>query len=127
MVPQDLNYTDQHEWVRVEGNSATVGITDHAQQSLGDITFVELPEPGVELSRGDEACSIESCKAAASIYAPAAGKITEGNQAVETDPSLVNNDCYGGGWIYKMELSDPSELSKLMDARQYEKFLSEQE
>ena len=127
MIPRDLKYTEQHEWVRAEGDALTVGITEHAQQSLGDITFVELPAAGTQVSRGDEACSIESCKAAASVYAPAGGKITEGNHAVEDDPGLVNSDCYGAGWIYKMEPGDPGELSKLMTPQQYERFLAEQE
>ena len=127
MVPEQLKYTDQHEWVKIEDNTATVGITDHAQNSLGDITFVELPSPGTELAAGDEACAIESCKAAASIYAPAAGKIAEANQTLDDAPALVNKDCYGQGWIYKMEISDASELDKLMTAQQYQKFLDEQE
>ena len=127
MVPQELRYTDQHEWVKLEGSAATVGITDHAQNALGDITFVELPVAGAEVAQGDEACAIESCKAAASIYAPAAGKITEANQALGDAPDLVNKDCYGDGWIYKMQLSDSSELEKLMTAGQYEQFLAEQD
>ena len=127
MVPKDLKYTDQHEWVKLEGGAATVGITDHAQSALGDITFVELPAVGTEVAQGDEACAIESCKAAASIYAPAAGKIAEANQALADDPGLVNKDCHGEGWIYKMVLLDPSELDKLMTDEQYDKFLAEQE
>ncbi|RLC89650.1 MAG: glycine cleavage system protein GcvH, partial [Chloroflexi bacterium] len=116
MVPQELKYTDQHEWVRLEGSSVTVGITDHAQNALGEITFVELPAAGAELAQGDEACAIESCKAAAGVYAPADGKVTEANEALTDDPGLVNRDCYGEGWIYKMELSNPSQIEKLMTA-----------
>jgi len=127
MVPQELKYTDQHEWVKLEDNSITIGITDHAQNALGEITFVELPTAGAELAQGDEACAIESCKAAASIYAPADGKVTEANEALADDPGLVNKDCYGEGWIYKMELSDPSQIEKLMTSEQYEQFLAEQE
>lgn len=127
MLPQDLKYSDQHEWVRPEGEIVTVGITDHAQHALGDVTFVELPAPGRQIARGDEACAIESCKAAAGMFAPVGGEIVEGNSALEADPSLVNSDCYGAGWIYKLRIADPQELSKLMDAAQYEKFLAEQE
>ena len=127
MLASDLLYTSEHEWVRVEGDVATVGITDHAQEALGDITFVELPATGKELTRGQEACPIESTKAAASIYAPAAGKVTEANSALEGDPGAVNSDPYGAGWIYKMALADPAELDALMNAKQYEQFLTKQE
>jgi len=126
MVPEDLRYTEQHEWIRIEGDLGTVGITDHAQNALSDITFVELPLPGTQLARGDEACAMESCKAAASVYAPVSGKITQSNPVLENDPGLVNRDCYESGWIYKLELSDRSELEGLMTAQQYEKFLQEQ-
>lgn len=126
-IPKELLYTEQHEWMRVEGNVGTVGITDHAQEALGDLTFVELPEAGTEVAQGKEACALESCKAAASIYAPASGKIIEANAALEDDPGLVNSDCYGQGWIYKLELSDDGELSALKSAEQYEQFLAEQE
>ena len=122
MIPKELLYTDQHEWVKVDGNIATVGITDHAQNALGDLTFVELPPAGNEYAKGDEVSPIESCKAAASIYAPAGGKIVEGNSAVEDDPALLNSDCYGAGWIYKIELSNPDELQGLMNAEQYTEF-----
>ncbi|MBS3733833.1 MAG: glycine cleavage system protein GcvH [Phycisphaerae bacterium] len=123
MSPKDLRYTEQHEWVRVEGNAATVGITDHAQQALGDITFVELPDTGQQVEAGGEVCAIESAKAASSIYAPAAGKVAEANSALEDDPSTVNTDPYGDGWVYKLELSDPSQLETLMDAEAYDAFL----
>lgn len=126
MVPEDLRYTNRHEWIRIEGDLGTVGITDHAQNALSDITFVELPSAGTQLARGEEACAIESCKAAAGIYAPLSGKITEANAVLENDPGLINSDCYASGWIYKMELIDRSELEKLMTAEQYEKFLQEQ-
>ena len=127
MVPQDLKYTDQHEWIRLDDNVATVGITDHAQQALGDITFVEAPTVGDQFAQGDEVCALESCKAAAGTYAPAGGKITEANAALEADPGLVNTDCYGDGWIYKIAIIDTSELSKHMTADQYAKFLTDQE
>jgi len=122
-VPDDMLYTEQHEWVKLTGQVATVGITDHAQQQLGDITFVELPEVGDELTRGGEACAIESCKAAASIYSPADGKVTEVNEALELDPAAVNSDPYGQGWIYKMQSSDASQLDALMKAGAYKQML----
>jgi len=125
MVPSNLAYTKDHEWVRVEGNTATIGITDHAQEALGDLTFIELPEVGRELSKGDEACAIESSKAAASVYAPVAGKVVEVNGDLEADPGLVNSDCYGKGWFYKLELSDPAEAEGLLKPDAYEKLLSE--
>ena len=127
MVPNDLLYTEQHEWIRVAAGVGTVGLTDYAQNALGDITFVELPEVGREVACGEEACAIESCKAAASIYAPAGGTVIEANSAVEGDPALVNGDCYGEGWIYKIELKDDSELSQLMTPEQYEQFLTGQD
>jgi glycine cleavage system H protein len=127
MAPNELRYTDQHEWVKVDGNTATIGITDHAQDALGDVTFVELPPAGKKVAKGDEACAIESAKAAAGIYAPADGTISGANAALADDPGLVNSDCYGEGWIYKMTLSDPSQLDGLMSAADYEKLLSEQD
>jgi len=124
MIPTDLLYTDQHEWVKLEDGVATVGITDHAQNALGDITFVELPDESADLAKGDEACAIESAKAAASIYAPGAGKIAAGNTALEDDPSAINTDPYGAGWIYKIALDDPADLDGLMDAPKYEAYLA---
>ena len=127
MVPTKLYYGDQHEWIRVEGAVGTVGVTDHAQQALGDITFVELPIEGTERTKGEEACEIESCKATVSVYAPVDGKILEGNTAVEKDPSLINSDPYGQGWIYKIQLASSQDLSGLMTADEYEAFLVEQD
>ncbi len=127
MVPNDLAYTTEHEWIRIEGKTGTVGITDHAQHALGDLTFIELPDVGRQLSRGDEACAIESSKAAASIYAPVGGKVVEVNAALEDDPGLVNSDCYCKGWFYKIELSDPAEAEALLKPAGYEKLLGEGE
>jgi len=127
MVPNDLAYTKEHEWIRIEGKTGTVGVTDHAQHALGDLTFVELPAVGQELAKGDEACAIESSKAAASIYAPVGGKVVEINGDLEDDPGLVNSDCYSKGWFYRIELSDPAEAGSLMDAEAYEKLLGEGE
>ena len=126
-IPQDLLYTDAHEWIRVDGDVATVGITDHAQNALGDLTFVELPEVGAELAQGDEACAIESCKAAVSVYAPASGTVVEVNQALDEAPELINSDCYGDGWILKLRLTSQAELADLKSPEDYAQFLAEEE
>jgi len=126
MAPENLVYTKDHEWLRVEGGVGTVGITDHAQQALGDLTFVELPEVGTQLAQGDEACAIESSKAAASVYAPVGGKVVEVNGDLEDDPGLVNSDCYDKGWFYKIELADAAEADALMTPEAYEKLLAEE-
>jgi glycine cleavage system H protein len=127
MAPENLGYTKDHEWVRIEGGVATVGVTDHAQQALGDLTFVELPEVGAELAKGDEACAIESSKAAASVYAPVSGKVVEVNGELEDDPGLVNSDCYGQGWFYRIELSDPAQADELLTGEAYDKLLAEEQ
>jgi len=127
MIPTDLLYTDQHEWVKFADGVAAVGITHHAQNALGDITFVELPEEGAELAKGAEACVIESAKAAASIYAPADGTVTETNGALEDDPAAVNADPYGAGWIYKMSVPDASQLADLLTPEQYDALLAEEQ
>ena len=127
MAPKDLHYTEQHEWIRMDGPVGTVGITDHAQQALGDITFVELPAVGTELTQGDEACAIESCKAAASICAPVPGTVAEVNEALEDAPSLVNSSPYEDGWVYTIEVADPDAVADLMDAEAYETFLEQQD
>ena len=127
MIPEELSFTEQHEWARIEGNIATVGISDFAQDALGDVTFVELPTVGANLARGDEACAIESAKAAASIYAPLGGKVTEVNGQLEDDPGLINSEPYAQGWIYKIELADPNQADLLMNAAKYEEFLAGQE
>jgi glycine cleavage system H protein len=114
-----LYFTREHEWVRVEGNTATVGISDHAQQALGDIVFAEVPETGKELAKGQEAAVVESVKAASDVYAPVAGKVVEGNAAVADDPALVNRDPEGEGWFFKLELSDAGQVDGLMDEAAY--------
>ena len=119
-------YTREHEWVRVEGDSATVGITDYAQGQLGDVVFVEVPEAGRAVSKGGEAAVVESVKAASDVYAPVGGTVTEGNQAVVDDPSLVNSDPEGAGWFFRLTLSDNHELGELMDADQYKTFCDSQ-
>jgi glycine cleavage system H protein len=122
-----LYFTKEHEWVSVEGDSATVGITDFAQGQLGDVVFVEVPEAGRSLSKGAEAAVVESVKAASDVYAPVSGTVTEGNQAVVDEPSLVNTDPEGEGWFFRLTLSDNHELSDLMNAEQYKAFCDEQD
>jgi len=116
-------FTKDHEWLDVAGDIATVGITDHAQEQLGDVVFVELPEPGTEVAKGGEAAVVESVKAASDVYAPVGGKVTESNTALEDNPAMVNEDAEGGAWFFKLELSDQSELDGLMDAEAYQAFL----
>ena len=114
-----LYFTKDHEWVRVEGGTATVGISDHAQAALGDIVFAEVPAAGRTLAKGDEAAVVESVKAASDIYAPVGGTVTEANAALGDDPALVNRDAEGEGWFFKLTLSDPSEVEGLMDEAAY--------
>ncbi|EDP64389.1 ribonuclease H [alpha proteobacterium BAL199] len=114
-----VKYTEDHEWVRVEGGVATVGITDHAQEQLGDVVFVELPDTGQTVARGDASGVVESVKAASEIYAPVSGEIVEVNQALVDTPGTVNSDPTGAGWFYKIKFSDPSELDGLMDEAAY--------
>lgn len=118
-------FTKDHEWIAVEGSEATVGITDYAQGQLGDITFVELPAEGGEVGKGDSASVVDSVKAASDVYAPVSGTVTVANAALEEQPELVNSDPEGEGWLWKMTLSDPSELDGLMDEASYEAFVSE--
>jgi glycine cleavage system H protein len=112
-------FTREHEWIRVEGDTATVGISDHAQQALGDIVFAEVPETGRKLNKGQEAAVVESVKAASDIYAPAGGEVVEGNAAVADDPALINRDPEGEGWFFKLKLDDPSATEGLMDETSY--------
>ncbi|MEA3054322.1 MAG: glycine cleavage system protein [Sphingomonadales bacterium] len=119
-------YTQEHEWIRTEGDSATVGITDFAQGQLGDIVFVELPEAGRQVTKGGDAAVVESVKAASDVYAPVSGEVTEANQALVEDPSLGNTDPEGEGWFFRLRLADPSELDGLMDADAYKSFCDSQ-
>ncbi len=112
-------FTDDHEWIRVEAGVATVGITDYAQEQLGDLVFVELPEVGKQLSKGDAAVVVESVKAASDVYAPVDGEITAVNDALSSDPSLVNSSPAGDGWLWKMKLADEGQLEGLMDEAGY--------
>ena len=115
-------YTEEHEWIDVDGDVATVGITDFAQGQLGDIVFVEVPDTGAELSQGGDAAVVESVKAASDVYAPVDGTVTEGNSQLEEDPALVNSDPEGEGWFFRLSLSDKSQLDGLMDAAAYKAF-----
>ena len=121
----DIRYTKEHEWISLEGDSATVGITDYAQSQLGDIVFVEVPDAGKALSKGGEAAVVESVKAASEVYAPVSGAVTEGNAALGDAPDTVNTDAAGEGWFFKMTLSDPSELDGLMDQVAYDAYLKD--
>ncbi len=118
-VPADLKYAKSHEWARVQGGEATVGITDHAQHELTDVVFVELPEVGRKLKAGETCAVVESVKTASDIYSPLSGEITAVNKAVVDNPSLVNTDPYGQGWFYKVKLSNAAEASGLMSPDQY--------
>lgn len=115
----ELKFSEHHEWILIDGDIATVGITDHAQQQLGDIVFVEVPEAGKELSKGDEAAVVESVKAASEVYAPLTGEVVASNEALADAPETVNSDPMGDGWFYKMTIADSSELAELMDADAY--------
>lgn len=126
-IPKDLKYTRDHEWVKIDGNLVKVGITDFAQHELGDIVYVELPEPEEEFAEGDAFAVLESVKAAADVYAPLAGVVVEINEELEVDPSLVNTDPYGDGWLAVFELDEDAEISGLMDAAEYEQFAAEEE
>ena len=118
-----LYFTQDHEWISVEGDSATVGITDYAQAQLGDVVFVEVPPAGTEVAKGKEAAVVESVKAASDVYAPVSGTVTEANAALEADPSLVNTAPEGEGWFFKLTLSNPAELEGLMDDTAYKAFV----
>lgn len=117
-------FTNEHEWIDVDGDTATVGITDYAQGQLGDIVFVEVPEEGREVSKGGEAAVVESVKAASDVYAPVTGTVTEGNAALTDDPSLVNSDPENTGWFFKLTLADKGELDGLMDEAAYKDFVA---
>jgi glycine cleavage system H protein len=123
MVVKGLLYTKDHEWAKVEGDRATIGITDHAQDQLGELTFVELPEAGKEVKQKGELAVVESSKAASDVYSPVAGKVTEVNTQLASKPEMINDDCYGAGWICKMQITDKATTKNLMDAGQYEEYL----
>jgi len=118
-VPADLKYTEQHEWLTLAGDVATIGITDHAQSALGDLVFVELPAAGKKVKQGDAFVVVESVKAASEVYAPVSGEVVEVNAALSNTPELINKACYGDGWICKIRVTDKGELVKLLDANSY--------
>jgi len=122
----ETRFTDQHEWVRLEGDEATVGITKYAADQLGDVVYVELPEPGRKVGRGGEAAVVESVKAASEVYAPISGDVTISNDVLAGDPAKVNADPQGDGWFFKLRLANPSELDGLLDAAAYQKLVEEQ-
>ncbi len=126
-VPNDLKYTSSHEWIRVEDNGLlTVGITEHAQAALGDLVFVELPETGTELQSGDECCVVESVKAASDIYCPLNAEIAEVNDALSDTPELVNQDPYGEGWLFRIQIENEEMLNELLDSEGYQDLISEE-
>jgi len=119
-----LYFTKEHEWIRIDGDVATVGISDHAQEALGDIVFAEVPEAGRTLSKGGDAAVVESVKAASDVYAPVSGEVIEGNSAIADDPALINRDPEGEGWFFKLKLSAPSELDGLMSETDYREWVN---
>ena len=124
--PEDLKYSKEHEWVRVSGNVATIGISDYAQDQLGEIVFVELPDEGEEFSKDDAFGVVESVKSVNDIYSAISGRILEINDPVVDSPEIVNEDPYGEGWLIKLEISDPKELNELMTAKQYQAYIKEE-
>jgi glycine cleavage system H protein len=119
-----LYFTKDHEWIRVEGDSATVGISKHAEEALGDIVFAEAPEPGRQLSKGGDAAVVESVKAASDVYAPVSGEVTAANPAIAEDPAIINRDPEGEGWFFKLALANPAELEGLMDEAAYREWVA---
>ena len=118
-----VKYTKEHEWIRIDGDIATIGISEYAQEQLGEIVFVELPEAGTPLEKGSEAAVIESVKAASEVYAPASGEVAESNPELDADPGKVNADATGEGWLYKMKITDAGELDDLMDEDEYKGYV----
>ena len=123
MYPENFRYTKEHEWVRMEGDTGTVGITDHAQQELGDIVYVDLPKQGTQLEQGKTAGSVESVKAVSDIYAPVTGEVIEINPALADAPEKLNEDPHGEAWLMKIKLSAPAEVEQLMSAADYQKYI----
>jgi glycine cleavage system H protein len=126
-VPENLFYTKEHEWVKIEGNKGTIGITDHAQHSLGDITFIEMPAKDAAFSQFDKIATVESVKAVSDVYSPMSGKVIEINEKLNSNPELVNQEPYGRGWICVVEIRVPGETKNLMDTESYKEFLKTQE
>lgn len=120
----DTKYTEDHEWIRIDGDIGTIGITDYAQGQLGDVVYVELPAPGKEVSQGGDMAVVESVKAASEVYAPVSGEVIEANESLSDKPECINSDAMGTGWFVKLKLKDKGELAKLMDEAQYKTFLT---
>lgn len=118
-VPEDLRYSTDHEWVRRHGDTARIGITDYAQDALGDVVFVQLPDLGTTVTAGERCSEVESTKSVSDIYAPVSGTVTAVNETLESDPALINSDPYGEGWIYEVQMSEPDQLDQLLDAAAY--------
>jgi glycine cleavage system H protein len=123
MAQENLLFSKDHEWLRLEGNTVVVGVTDYAQHELGDVVYVDLPAVGKELKKGDPAANIESVKAVSDVFAPVSGKITEVNQNLNNTPELVNQEPFAGGWIFRISMTQASELQELMDGKKYEEYL----
>jgi glycine cleavage system H protein len=124
--PDDLRYTQEHEWVRVDGTTARVGITDYAQDALGDVVYVDLPQVGATVAAMASCCEVESTKSVSEIFSPVSGTLSEVNSDLSDTPQMINEDPYGKGWIFAVEMSDPAEVEGLMDAAAYQAFLAEQ-
>lgn len=122
-VPENLKYTEEHEWVKVDGNIATIGITDHAQGELGDVVFVEMPTVGDSFKKGEVVASIEAVKTVADVFLPVSGTITEVNEALNDAPETINQDAFGDGWMFKVEMSDKSEVDDLLSAESYKNLI----
>ncbi|MCX6136291.1 MAG: glycine cleavage system protein GcvH [Ignavibacteriales bacterium] len=122
--PADVKYTKDHEWVRVQGGTGTVGITEYAQGELGDVVFVELPAPGKKLSRGESFGTVEAVKAVSDLFSPVSGSVLEANKEIQDSPELVNKDSFGSGWMIKISIDNPVELDALMDAEAYKKLVA---
>jgi glycine cleavage system H protein len=126
-VPEDLHYSKDHEWIRVEGDVGTIGITDHAQNSLGDVVYVELPKTGESFAANEPFGSVESVKAVSEIFTPVGGQITEVNESLQDEPEKVNTDPYGEGWMIRVRMSNPGEIDSLLNAAEYEDFTKAEE
>ncbi len=127
MYPADFRYTKEHEWIKVEGETGIVGITDYAQHELGDVVFVELPKVGAQLKAGQSLGTVESVKAVSEIYSPVSGEVTEVNSALANAPEKINQDPHGAAWLVKVRLGDKKEISSLMDARAYQEYISQKQ
>jgi len=125
LLPEDLKYRNSHEWVKVQGETARVGVSDHAQQELNDVVFVELPEVGKEVAAGEASCVVESTKVAADVYAPVSGTVTAVNTDLESDPGKINSSPYEEGWLFEIRMSNPAELEALLSAEQYRESLQQ--